>query len=92
MSGDGKRGGAQASVLAPILDSTKWTEVVRPLSGNPTQRPLAKYEVSLAMCTSRAFSGQVGADSLSWATYPALCRVLDYAEWKRWSWRRGCGR
>ena len=23
MSGDGKRGGAQASVLAPILDSTK---------------------------------------------------------------------
>ena len=26
MSGDGKRGGAHASVLAPILDSTKWTE------------------------------------------------------------------
>jgi hypothetical protein len=24
MSGDGKRGGAHASVLAPILDSTKW--------------------------------------------------------------------
>jgi hypothetical protein len=24
MSGDGKRGGASASVLAPILDSTKW--------------------------------------------------------------------
>ena len=25
MSGDGKRGGAQASVLAPILDSTEWS-------------------------------------------------------------------
>jgi hypothetical protein len=24
MSGDGKRGGASASVLAPILDSTHW--------------------------------------------------------------------
>jgi hypothetical protein len=27
MSGDGKRGGAQASVLAPILDSTKWRAI-----------------------------------------------------------------
>jgi hypothetical protein len=27
MSGDGKRGGAQAPVLAPILDSTKVTEL-----------------------------------------------------------------
>jgi len=29
MSGDGKRGGASASVLAPILDSTDWTSPVR---------------------------------------------------------------
>ena len=25
-------------------------------------------------------------------TYLALCRVLDYAEWQRWSCLRGCGR
>jgi hypothetical protein len=29
MSGDGKRGGAQASVLAPILDSTKNATLIR---------------------------------------------------------------
>jgi hypothetical protein len=29
MSGDGKRGGASASVLAPILDSTKWCPLWR---------------------------------------------------------------
>jgi hypothetical protein len=30
MSGDGKQGGAQASVLASILDSTKWAFAFRP--------------------------------------------------------------
>jgi hypothetical protein len=32
MSGDGKRGGAQTSVLAPILDSTNWPSLA-PRSG-----------------------------------------------------------
>jgi len=35
MSGDGKRGGASASVLAPVLDSTKRpADVAHALSGN----------------------------------------------------------
>ena len=33
MSGDGKRGGALASVLAPILDSTKIAHNQRPSPG-----------------------------------------------------------
>jgi hypothetical protein len=42
MSGDGKRGGAQASVLAPILDSTHYRSVVgraRVVSGNAIYLP-----------------------------------------------------
>jgi hypothetical protein len=45
MSGDGKRGGAPASVLAPILDSTKWTNAVRLTGVEPTPvQPIQKTE------------------------------------------------
>jgi hypothetical protein len=45
MSGDGKRGGASASVLAPILDSTNYTATIqfeRVLSDMPTFEEVAR--------------------------------------------------
>jgi len=44
MSEDGKRGGASASVLAPILDSTNWADAGRIVSDT---RPLETYRALL---------------------------------------------
>ena len=56
MSGDGKRGGAPASVLAPILDSTNW------MSANPHAKHTG--EVSVGQENSAPGWTHSGAHSL----------------------------
>ena len=49
MSGDGKRGGAQTSVPAPILDSTCPTRSIAPIKVPPGLHPFANLRKELSI-------------------------------------------
>jgi hypothetical protein len=54
MSGDGKRGGAQASVLAPILDSTEVDFDGDSTPNGPSRRPAAEAGFEKRLLRSKA--------------------------------------